>query len=97
MAIERNIHIFPPTTRLSPALIVGQLSRYQRERVTGVVDDTFTLFNEPVEPWVLEMNGRTLDRDSVPPEYVVNGKTVTLERSAVAGDVFVFSSNFRTA
>jgi hypothetical protein len=97
MAITRAIHIFPPTTRGAPALILGQLSRYQRERVTGVESDTFTLFNEPVEPWQLEMNGRTLDRDSTPPEYVVTDKTVTLSRAAVATDVFLFSSHFRTA
>lgn len=97
MAITRTIHIFPPTTRRDPGLILGQLSRYQRERVTGVTTDSFTLFNEPVEPWVLEMNGRVLDRDSTPAEYEVEGKTVSLVRAAVAGDIFVFSSHFRTA
>lgn len=97
MAIERTMHIFPPTTRFAPQLILGQLSRFQRERITGVTTDSFTLFNEPVEPWQLEMNGRVLDRDSSPAEYVVLGKTVTLVRAAVATDVFLFSSHFRTA
>lgn len=97
MAITRVMHRYLPAARSLPSLQLSQLTRFSRERIAGVTTTTFTLFNEPVEPWTLELNGRTLDRDSSPAEYSVSGKTVTLSRAAVAADVLVFSAHFRSA
>lgn len=94
MAVARTFTKFP--RHGTSVLDLLALTRTGWERVTGVVGDTVTLTNQPSQPVRVYLNGRLLDPDSTPAEYVLEDRTVTLARAIVATDVVMIDHFYRT-